>query len=145
MKTQTFRRRPQYFHLGFHTFRYKSIGDTQIFNRELSPYFLFLNPNLGTPTKIWKSPRKSGVSNENIGVSQKILDFINENLEVNKENQGSPRKAGGSTMVIWRSLLKIWVLQRKSGRLQKNLGSPMKIWGFSIENLGPPMKMKWTL
>jgi len=114
MKTQTFRRRPQYFHLGFHTFRYKSIGDTQIFNRELSPYFLFLNPNLGTPTKIWKSPRKSGVSNknlvvsnENLGVSQKILDFINENLEVNKENQGSPCKAGGSTMVIWRSLVKI--------------------------------------
>ena len=59
---------PQYFHLGSHTFRFKSpifIGDTKIFIGELlSPHF-FLNPNFH-----WRSPLKIlGVSNEKFCVS----------------------------------------------------------------------------
>ena len=78
-------------------------------------------PNMVSPMKIWGLQWKSGVSNED--------------LRVSNENLGYPMKICGSP-------IKIWGLQWKSGVSNENLGFPMKISGLQWksgvynENLG---------
>ena len=113
--------------------------------------FLFLNSNFGSPMKIWGLQWKSSALQWKSWGLLKILGFSNENLEVSKENLGSPMKFVRSPMNIWGSKTIMLGLNVKlgvsydNGGFYRKSGVSNESLECSNENLWSPMKSLGSL